>query len=212
MKRIQVLGGLAVLAVGVGVALAQAPANMGFFVAARSRQGRRPEQLGRAPTHCQSLPRPRSAQAAAWHAYLSTNTVNAEDRIGDGPWYNAKGPLIAQSVADLHQRDKQISATRRWLEQEGVARTIVRRTPPAPLARHYQHSILTGADETARLTQPRATTRTDGADTAIGDPDHIATMQRRFMEAHPSVEAARWRRLAPTSRRNVLLLCDELIS
>ena len=50
-----------------------------------------------------------------WHAYLSqeqrgnTPRLNARDRIGNGPWYNAKGQLIASSVADLHgdqQRDR----------------------------------------------------------------------------------------------------------
>ena len=40
-----------------------------------------------------------------WRAYLSTNGaggVNARDRIGTGPWYNVKGVLIAQNVAELH--------------------------------------------------------------------------------------------------------------
>src|SRR5262245_17900 len=45
---------------------------------------------------------------ATWRAYLSTNgrgganAVNARDRIGNGPWQNAKGVVIATSVADLH--------------------------------------------------------------------------------------------------------------
>ena len=43
-----------------------------------------------------------------WHAYLSTQAkngqaaVNARDRIGQGPWYNAKGMRVAQGLADLH--------------------------------------------------------------------------------------------------------------
>jgi len=43
-----------------------------------------------------------------WHAYLSTQAasgqpaVSARDRIGSGPWYNAKGGRVAQYVADLH--------------------------------------------------------------------------------------------------------------
>ena len=43
-----------------------------------------------------------------WHAYLSTQAkdgqpaVNARDRIGQGPWYNAKGDMIAHDLADLH--------------------------------------------------------------------------------------------------------------
>lgn len=67
--------------------------------------------LAGADAHCQSL-----AEAAgsdkSWRAYLSTSGpggVNARDRIGDGPWYNANGEMIAQNVADLHgdvQRDR----------------------------------------------------------------------------------------------------------
>src|SRR6187431_3437045 len=40
-----------------------------------------------------------------WHAYLSTQgpgAVNARDRIGNGPWFNARGQRVAQSVAELH--------------------------------------------------------------------------------------------------------------
>jgi hypothetical protein len=42
--------------------------------------------------------------AKTWHAYLSTSTVNARDRIGSGPWRNAAGDIIANSVADLHDQ------------------------------------------------------------------------------------------------------------
>src|ERR1700681_2282722 len=63
---------------------------------------------------CQTLAGVHGAGNHTWHAYLSTQTtpqavaVNARDRIGPGPWYNAKGVMIAANVADLHgdqQRD-----------------------------------------------------------------------------------------------------------
>ena len=110
MKRIQVLGGLAVLAFGVGVALAQAPAsNMSFFVTSTNPgKGGNLGGLAGADAHCQSLAQAAGAGGKTWRAYLSTNTVNAKDRIGNGPWYNAKGQLIAQNVADLHSANNKI--------------------------------------------------------------------------------------------------------
>jgi hypothetical protein len=61
-----------------------------------------------ADQHCQALAAAVGAGDRTWHAYLSTTAsdgqaaVNARDRIGSGPWYNAKGAMIAESVADLH--------------------------------------------------------------------------------------------------------------
>jgi hypothetical protein len=58
-----------------------------------------------ADRHCQSLAQAAGAGGKTWHAYLSTqgaNAVNAKDRIGRGPWVNAKGVTIAKDVADLH--------------------------------------------------------------------------------------------------------------
>src|SRR5262249_9779579 len=57
---------------------------------------------------CQTLAAAAGAGNRTWHAYLSAAAadgkpaVNARDRIGQGPWYNAKGARIAQNVADLH--------------------------------------------------------------------------------------------------------------
>src|SRR5262245_12110181 len=64
--------------------------------------------LAGADKHCQNLAAAAGAGNRTWHAYLSTSAsggqpaVNARDRIGQGPWYNAKGVRIAESVADLH--------------------------------------------------------------------------------------------------------------
>lgn len=61
-----------------------------------------------ADQHCQALAAAVGAGDRTWRAYLSTTAsdgqaaVNARDRIGSGPWYNAKGVMIAESVADLH--------------------------------------------------------------------------------------------------------------
>src|SRR5690606_30987322 len=110
MKHSKVLGRLALLAVGAGVALAQAPANMSFFVTSTNPgKGGDLGGLAGADAHCQSLAAAVGAGGKTWRAYLSTSTVDAKDRIGNGPWYNSKGDLIAQNVADLHSDNNKIS-------------------------------------------------------------------------------------------------------
>jgi hypothetical protein len=93
------------------------PANsMTFFVtsAGPGKGGNLGGLLG-ADRHCQMLATAAGAGAKTWHAYLSENgsaghpTINARERIGTGPWYNAKGVMIASSVADLHSDNNKIS-------------------------------------------------------------------------------------------------------
>lgn len=69
-----------------------------------------------ADRHCQELAAQAGAGSRTWHAYLSTQSrdgapmVNARDRIGNGPWHNAAGVLIARDVEDLHGPGNNISA------------------------------------------------------------------------------------------------------
>ena len=89
------------------VAPAQAQqANMTFFVtSAGPGKGADLGGLAGADRHCQQLATSVGAGAKTWHAYLSTQgagAVNARDRIGKGPWVNAKGETIAKNVAELH--------------------------------------------------------------------------------------------------------------
>jgi hypothetical protein len=68
--------------------------------------------LAVADAHCQQLAQSAGAGGKMWHAYLSTQgagAVNARDRIGKGPWVNAKGLTIAKDVADLHSDDNKIN-------------------------------------------------------------------------------------------------------
>jgi len=68
-----------------------------------------------ADAHCQALATAEGAGDHTWRAYLSTSAtgparaVNARDRIGRGPWYNAEAELIAASLADLHGGRNEIS-------------------------------------------------------------------------------------------------------
>jgi hypothetical protein len=59
-----------------------------------------------ADAHCQALAKAAGAGHRQWRAYLSTSDINARDRIGKGPWKNAKGEEIAKNVEDLHTNSK----------------------------------------------------------------------------------------------------------
>jgi len=85
------------------------PAPMSFFVtSAGSGNGANLGGLEGADKHCQTLAAAVGAGSKTWRAYLSTQAeggkaaVNARDRIGAGPWHNAKGAKIADNVAHLH--------------------------------------------------------------------------------------------------------------
>ena len=68
--------------------------------------------LAGADAHCQKLAAAVNAGGKTWHAYLSTqgdNAVNARDRIGKGPWTNAKGVVVAKSVDDLHSANNNLT-------------------------------------------------------------------------------------------------------
>jgi hypothetical protein len=102
---------VALLLLGFCAAQAQnapnAPESMRFFVTSvGSGKGGDLGGLAGADAHCQSLAAAVGAGARMWHAYLSTQAttgaVNARDRIGHGPWYNAKATLIARDIDELH--------------------------------------------------------------------------------------------------------------
>ena len=98
-----------------------------------------------ADRHCQSLAQATGAGARTWRAYLSTqasalndpNFVNARDRIGAGPWQNAKGVVIAKSVDDLHSPSNNVTKDAA-LDEKG--QPVNGRTE-----RPNKHDILTGS-------------------------------------------------------------------
>src|ERR1700723_2959275 len=97
-------------AAGGGAPGAQQPRMpMSFFVTSVGNgDGANLGGLAGADAHCQALASAAGAGNKTWHAYMSTQAangqpaVNARDRIGSGPWYNAKGARVAQNVGDLH--------------------------------------------------------------------------------------------------------------
>jgi hypothetical protein len=90
--------------------IAQAQQNsMSFFITSEgSGKGGDLGGLAGADAHCQKLAAAVGAGGKTWRAYMSTNStpaqpgINARDRIGSGPWVNAKGVEIAKNVEDLH--------------------------------------------------------------------------------------------------------------
>jgi hypothetical protein len=95
---------VALLALTVGGA--QSQQQMSFFItSAGPGKGADLGGLEGADRHCQQLAQTAGAGGKTWRAYLSTqgaNAVNAKDRIGRGPWMNAKGVVVAKDLAELH--------------------------------------------------------------------------------------------------------------
>ena len=125
---------------GDASANAGAASGMTFFITSSgSGHGADYGGLAGADRHCQALASAVGAGSHTWHAYLSTqgpNAVNARDRIGRGPWRNAKGVIVAKSVADLHgdnNLDKQTA-----LDEKGE---VVNGRGDTP----NRHDILTGS-------------------------------------------------------------------
>lgn len=78
-------------------------ASMSFFVTSQNPgKGGDLGGLAGADAYCKSLATAVGQGDKDWHAYLSTDAENARDRIGKGPWFNAKGDKIADDVASLH--------------------------------------------------------------------------------------------------------------
>ena len=97
------------MVLGASAASSAQQANMSFFVtSAGSGKGADLAGLAGADRICQQLAQAVGAGSHTWHAYLSTQAadgqpaVNARDRIGHGPWQNAKGVVVAKDVDELH--------------------------------------------------------------------------------------------------------------
>ena len=119
-------------------------AKMSFFVTSSNPgDGANLGGLAGADKYCQTLATTAGADKRTWHAYLSTSAasgqpaVNARDRIGRGPWYNAKGVLIARNVDELHTDNQLTKQTA--LTEKGE---IINGRGDTP----NMHDILTGSD------------------------------------------------------------------
>src|ERR1051325_7557504 len=99
--------------------------------------------LDGADNHCQTLAQAAGAGTKTWRAYLSTQAadgqpaVNAKDRIGKGPWKNAKGVVVAKDVADLHSASNNLTK-QTALSEKGEVISGAGDTP-------NRHDVLTGS-------------------------------------------------------------------
>ena len=154
MKRVQIAIVLATL-ITLGSPLYTQHPPMSFFVtSAGSGDGANLGGLEGADAHCQMLAAGAGRGSATWRAYLSQApgfrgpaAVNARDRIGSGPWYNANGTMIAGNVADLHgdiQRDRNNVRKPNALDENGEEVKGVGDQP-------NEHDILTGSDSHGRF-------------------------------------------------------------
>src|SRR5262249_12423847 len=145
-----IAAGGAVLVIGTYAVAPKAAANMSFFVTSSNPKGGNLGGLAGADALCQSLAKDAGAGGKTWHAYLSTSTVDAKTRIGNGPWYNFKGELIAQNVADLHTPDKNKLSRTTSLTEKGTAPNYLSVDAKGEVQRpqgDLQHDILTGTNE-----------------------------------------------------------------
>lgn len=112
--------------------------SMSFFVTSTNPgKGADLGGLVGADAHCSALATASGSTGKTWRAYLSTDTENAKDRIGTGPWYNAKGEKIADDVASLHS-DRNNLTKQTALNEKGE---VIPGRGDSP----NRHDILTGS-------------------------------------------------------------------
>lgn len=163
---------------------------MSFFVTSTG-NGRGADYggLAGADKHCQSLADAAGAGQRTWRAYLSSTAevgapaVNARDRIGNGPWNNAKGELIASSVDELHSNNKISKQTA--LTEKG---TVVNGRGDTP----NQHDVLTGSTSDGRATASTCNNWTSSGDGSaiVGHHDRMglddSAPAKSWNASHPS--------------------------
>jgi hypothetical protein len=119
-KTLTLAATISLLALDFGGGSLAQQANMTFFVTSvGSGNGADVGGLDGADKHCQQLAQAAGAGGHSWHAYMSTQAangqpaVNARDRIGKGPWTNAKGMVVAKDIAELHGQNNLTKQTSR---------------------------------------------------------------------------------------------------
>ena len=158
---LRLLGVLLLTGLGLTAAVQAQQAGMSFFVTSVGNgNGADLGGLDGADAHCLALAKAAGSTAANWRAYLSTTApggeagINARDRIGKGPWQNAKGVIVAKSIDDLHSNaniiNKETALTEKGEVVSGRGDAV------------NTHDILTGSD-------PQGLYSTSGGDTTCGN-------------------------------------------
>jgi hypothetical protein len=191
----QIVCTAAVLALGLAGAAQAQQGGMSFFVTSVGiGKGGDLGGLEGADRHCQQLAQAVGAGNRTWRAYLSTQAeggrpaINARDRIGRGPWQNAKGIEIAENIADLHSSNNDLSKETA-LDEKGA---IVSGRGDTP----NRHDILTGTQRDGTAFPPGEdrtcknwTSSTQGS-AMVGHHDRIGLgdddASKSWNSSHPS--------------------------
>lgn len=190
MKTITLLSAAALLAVASVPTMAQQEeqdTSLSFFITSTGLgDGANLGGLSGADAHCAALAEAAGSMGKTWRAYLSTTGsagVYARARIGEGPWYNANGELIARSLMDLHYSNANLTKQKSITENGDV----VNGAGDSP----NQHDILTGTNPdgtAADNTCNNWTSNTDASNTMVGHFDRIGggAMAESWNSAHQS--------------------------
>lgn len=145
---------------------AEAAKRFSFFVTSEGAgNGADLGGLAGADAHCQKLANAAVANDKTWRAYLSTqalggqSAVNARDRIGQGPWYNVRGALIAKNLSQLHGDtldEARLGNDLSWASAFTEKNEAVKRAGDKP----NEHDILTGSLPDGRAFTDAADRRT----------------------------------------------------
>ncbi len=155
------LAAVALTGLGLTAGVQAQQAAMTFFITSAGKgNGADLGGLAGADAHCQALAKAAGSTNTNWRAYLSTTEpggtagVNARERVGKGPWQNAKGAVVAKSVEDLHSASANITKQTALTEKGEV---VSGRGDAVNM-----HDILTGSD-------PQGMYSTAGGDTTCGN-------------------------------------------
>ncbi len=191
MKHSKIASLLTIVGVFSVIPLQAQDNPMSFFVtSAGSGKGGDLNGLEGADAHCLKLATAAGSDKRQWRAYLSTEEagkrgVSARDRIGKGPWYNAKGVLIAENITELHLYNKSITKETA-LNEKGE---LVNGRGDEP----NQHDILTGSMDDGTAYFPDADdhtcnnwTSSDAGSAQVGHHDRHGGGNLSWTSAHGS--------------------------
>ena len=197
---------------------------MSFFVTSVAKgDGGNYGGLAGADAHCQMLAQAAGRGNVKWVAYLSTQgpgAVNARDRIGQGPWHNARGRIIAANLAELHGDNA--GSSREWATviNKNNALTEKGGTVKGVGDQPNEHDILTGSTPDGRAytdgmdhTCSNYTSNVDGkGNVQVGHHDQIGNTNGSWNSAHASRGCSQ--KSLPTERRRRLpvLLCPRQLN
>ena len=192
--------GALIIALGSYLAFAQQQQPqqpMSFFVTSVSKgQGANYGGLAGADAHCQMLAQAAGRGNVKWVAYLSTQgpgAVNARDRIGQGPWYNSRGGMIAQNLAELHGDTLDLARLGNRINKNNSRDekgNVINGVGDMP----NQHDVLTGSQPDGRAytdgmdhTCNNYTSSADGrGNVQLGHHDKIGNANGSWNSAHAS--------------------------